>query len=219
VSPNCLACDEGNHEQCIVQWCECRQKGRHTHRTLPITEQTVSNDTLLRDGQCEAALNLVGEHFPCDLDEHHDGLAHSSQAALAIWSPVPGGMATDRTIPLYGMLDLWMALGGEPEEFDPEYAERGYADMWAWLLGQVRTLNARGFEERVQIVKESATINESAVINAEPFLVRARERLEEFSRVDRVVMDLEIDEDICDGTGRTVHYTGRGTLTIEGRLH
>lgn len=39
---------------------------------------------------CRAALNLVGEHFPCDwpTDENgrHDGWAHANKKAQAIWS-------------------------------------------------------------------------------------------------------------------------------------
>ncbi|PIJ36765.1 hypothetical protein BMW24_003625 [Mycobacterium heckeshornense] len=34
---------------------------------------------------CPAALNIKGEHFGCDLPAPHDGLAHSSKAAQAIW--------------------------------------------------------------------------------------------------------------------------------------
>ncbi|KMV23360.1 hypothetical protein [Mycobacterium heckeshornense] len=34
---------------------------------------------------CPAALNIKGEQFGCDLPAPHDGLAHSSKAAQAIW--------------------------------------------------------------------------------------------------------------------------------------
>jgi len=41
---------------------------------------------------CAAALNLAGEHFPCDwpTDENgrHDGWAHASSAASAVWKGV-----------------------------------------------------------------------------------------------------------------------------------
>lgn len=43
-------------------------------------------------GTCAAALNLAGEHFPCqtmdqmaDGSENHDGWAHSNRDAEALW--------------------------------------------------------------------------------------------------------------------------------------
>lgn len=43
------------------------------------------------------------------------------------------------TIPLYGMLDVWMALNGTSHpEFDAFYAEHGYAETWARILAAVR---------------------------------------------------------------------------------
>lgn len=36
-------------------------------------------------GRCEAPLNIKGEHFQCDLAVEHDGWAHTSKAAGAIW--------------------------------------------------------------------------------------------------------------------------------------
>lgn len=49
-------------------------------------------------------------------------------------------------IPLYGMLDLWMALGVTSRpEFDEFYDEHGYAETWSRLLDGVRRLRrARG---------------------------------------------------------------------------
>jgi hypothetical protein len=39
---------------------------------------------------CRGALNIAGEHFPCDwpTDENgrHDGWAHANKVAQAIWS-------------------------------------------------------------------------------------------------------------------------------------
>lgn len=51
--------------------------------------------------RCPAALNIAGEHFPCQQMDHmaegsegHDGWAHSNREAQAIWcsdiDPVPG---------------------------------------------------------------------------------------------------------------------------------
>ena len=34
---------------------------------------------------CPAALNIVGEHFDCDQDAPHPGLAHASRRGQAIW--------------------------------------------------------------------------------------------------------------------------------------
>jgi hypothetical protein len=35
---------------------------------------------------CAAKLNVAGEHFPCDYVREHEGWAHSSRAAQAIWT-------------------------------------------------------------------------------------------------------------------------------------
>lgn len=35
---------------------------------------------------CNAALNIVGEHYPCEMDAPHPGLAHASGPAGAIWT-------------------------------------------------------------------------------------------------------------------------------------
>ena len=34
---------------------------------------------------CKAALNIKGEHFPCDIDTPHPGLPHGNKDAEAIW--------------------------------------------------------------------------------------------------------------------------------------
>ena len=55
---------------------------------------------------CPAALNIAGEHYPCQQmeqmapgSENHDGWAHSNRDADAIWAsdrdPVPGMPAYD----------------------------------------------------------------------------------------------------------------------------
>lgn len=36
-------------------------------------------------GRCDSHLTLVGEDFRCMLSDEHDGWAHQSQAAEAIW--------------------------------------------------------------------------------------------------------------------------------------
>lgn len=35
--------------------------------------------------KCEAAVNIHGAHYPCELAPPHDGWAHSNKAAQAIW--------------------------------------------------------------------------------------------------------------------------------------
>jgi len=34
---------------------------------------------------CPAALNILGEHFDCEIDSPHLGIAHSNAGAQAIW--------------------------------------------------------------------------------------------------------------------------------------
>lgn len=37
--------------------------------------------------ECKAALNIAGAHYPCEIpNPPHRGLAHSNQAAQAIWA-------------------------------------------------------------------------------------------------------------------------------------
>ena len=44
------------------------------------------------------------------------------------------------TIPLYGMLDVWMALYGTSHPgFDEFYDEHGYAEAWSRLMAEVRS--------------------------------------------------------------------------------
>jgi hypothetical protein len=34
---------------------------------------------------CDAAINIIGEHFWCEMDAPHVGLAHASPSGQAIW--------------------------------------------------------------------------------------------------------------------------------------
>ena len=63
------------------------------------------------------------------------------------------------TIPLYGMLDLWMALYSTSHpQFDEFYEKHGYAETWARLLAEVRSRSAAadaavtvdGLQERIE---------------------------------------------------------------------
>ncbi len=47
------------------------------------------------------------------------------------------------TIPLYGMLDVWMALHGTSHpDFDEFYDEHGYAEAWSRLMAEIRSRTA-----------------------------------------------------------------------------
>lgn len=60
----------------------------------------------------------------------------------------------DGTIPLYGMLDVWMALYGTSHPgFDEFYAEHGYAETWVRILAAVR---------------RAASYTQSRLVHAEP---------------------------------------------------
>jgi hypothetical protein len=47
---------------------------------------------------------------------------------------------TTGKIPIYGMLDVWTALGHDSREFDSWYERVGYAEAWAEICAQVRAL-------------------------------------------------------------------------------
>ena len=46
----------------------------------------ITEDTTMTTATCPDALNIKGEHFPCQVDSPHPGLAHSNRDAEAIWS-------------------------------------------------------------------------------------------------------------------------------------
>jgi hypothetical protein len=52
-------------------------------------ETRTTDEEVVKHRVCDAALRLSGVLFPCDLLFDHYGQAHSSQAAEAIWTPVP----------------------------------------------------------------------------------------------------------------------------------
>lgn len=73
------------------------------------------------------------------------------------------------TIPLYGMLDVWMALYGTSHpDFDVFYAEHGYAETWACILAAVRGRRAElqdapPFEALEATGEEDRVIDEAAM--------------------------------------------------------
>lgn len=48
--------------------------------------------------QCKAALNIKGEHFPCDQEAPHTGWAHGNRGAGAIWCSDGEARASDKRI-------------------------------------------------------------------------------------------------------------------------
>lgn len=64
----------------------------------------------------------------------------ASRAVEAAPSDTDLTALSEQRIPLYAMLDVWMALYGTSHpEFDEFYAKHGYAETWARLLAAVRT--------------------------------------------------------------------------------
>lgn len=57
--------------------CEAEDDPESDHGPFKIT---IENTTT-----CKSSLNVAGEHFSCELDKPHDGLAHSNKKAQAIW--------------------------------------------------------------------------------------------------------------------------------------
>lgn len=149
-----------------------------------------------------------GDHYLCDKGwcacRGRGGLAHP-----------PVNQQTEQGIPVYAVLDLWMALGHDyqTKEFDEAITTRGIADVWAHLLQEVRDLNNRG-------IPEGKTMEAQAVASLPdpPFLVQARKHLESFAQIDTVTVDLTKGEAVQDARGRDVHYSQDMALTITGRL-
>ncbi len=83
--------------------------------------------------RCSAVLTLEGEHCPCDLEEGHIDLAHSSRKAQAIWSPVP--RPEHDLMRLKMVTELDQALHGTTVARDASPQE-----VWLDLLGKVRLL-------------------------------------------------------------------------------
>ncbi len=87
--------------------------------------------------KAEAALAVFEKAYAPTDDERCCDHPKCPGASLCCCQGKPGEHGG--TIPLYGMLDVWMALYGTSHpEFDEFYAEHGYADTWARILAAVR---------------------------------------------------------------------------------
>lgn len=111
---------------------------------------------------------------------------------------------TSTPVPNYAILDLWMALGNEPNhEFDDAIAVRGKADVWSYLLSSVRALNNRGTE----VV---------GPVDADPLLLRAKAALDNLTEVRSLTVDVTPEVDVRDGYGKSVRRTLECSITITG---
>ena len=85
--------------------------------------------------------NRTSEYAYCPI--HGDLLA--ANRSYRCGNAPTGHEYSRHTIPLYGMLDLWMALYGTSHpQFDEFYEKHGYAETWARLLAEVRSRAAAG---------------------------------------------------------------------------
>ena len=109
------------------------------------------------------------------------------------------------------IVGLARALGVDDDSLKETLSKFDHNQTWLVLLDQVRELNNRDCHGH-----PVDTAKEDVKVDGDPFKVRARERVEEFIRIDRVNMDVGVDESVTDWGGRVVTYTGRGVLTIEG---
>lgn len=194
-----------------------------------------------------------GDHPECQ-QRGHNRIVCDCQCATATQAR---RMIRETTaIPPFLLLDLWMALGGNPgHEFDDQVALKGNADLWSFMLAQVRALNNRncdqpavstdgtllawqgenfvrqdtiedwprevdgnvkGYDPQDSSTWPKARVGVNDKVDAAPHKVRARQRVEEFTRITRVVMDVGDDDVIEDMQGHVLHVTQRATLTIEG---
>ena len=134
------------------------------------------------------------EHCECAVKGHPD-------PTLAV------DQETSVPVPNYVLLKLWMALGHEPNhEFDDAIAVRGKADVWSYLLSQVRALNAAG------------ATNVAGAERADPLYLRAKAGIEEMLEITEVETDVDMDDVITDSRGRIVHGTLRSIVRVTGRL-
>lgn len=111
------------------------------------------------------------------------------------------------------LIGLARALGVDDDALKDTLNHTDHGQVWFALLDQVRELNNRDCHGH-----PVETVKDDGKTDGDPFKIRARERVEEFTRIDRVVMDVGEGESVTDWTGGVVYNRGRGTLTIEGTL-
>lgn len=128
--------------------------------------------------------------------------------------PTHPDQQTDMLIPVYGLLDLWMALGMDSEDFEAHYLTHGYADTWARMLQAVRDLNngLKAIEREESAAAASLGVTE----NGDPLYRRARAALDAITEVTAVTVDVTPQIDVRDGYGNAVRRTLEATVTITG---
>lgn len=89
-------------------------------------------------GRCDAHVTIRGADYRCDLAAAHEGWAHSSREASAIWSPVP--------------------RAGTPAHARSPWPER----WWTAVLAGAATLVVAGVSVLGALVWHAATTSPSA---------------------------------------------------------
>ncbi|WP_336642811.1 hypothetical protein [Microbacterium sp. MMO-113] len=114
------------------------------------SEQPIDDD---REAQANQYISGRG-----DSQTRRDFLAGWDAAIRRTEVPEPSKQgAHGGTIPLYGMLDVWMALYGTSHpDFDAFYAEHGYAETWARILAAVRQRRSEPQDEPSDAQVEAA---------------------------------------------------------------
>ena len=101
-------------------------------------------------------LRQFAESQAMDLDSPYTAMMLNEVADLLAGEPTKQG------IPLYGMLDVWMALYGTSHpQFDEFYEKHGYAETWARLLAEVRSRAAAGVAPQAESGHDWMTWEES----------------------------------------------------------
>jgi hypothetical protein len=168
VTPNCDACNHGDHP-------ECAQRGQ--------MRQVVC------ECQCETATQ--------------------ARRMLRVDQETGDG------IPNYALLDLWMALGYEPgHEFDDAVIVRGKADVWAWLLAEVRQ-----YRDGLKAIEREEAKAAGQAENGDPMYLRAKALVEQFRQIEEVESKVMFDNVVTNARGDVVSGTLRAVVSIEGTVH
>lgn len=80
--------DREQVERLARTYCERAYQGRFVLADIAIMQAALREYADPKPPKCTAALSIKGEHFACDLDADHDGLAHSNRDAEVVWSGV-----------------------------------------------------------------------------------------------------------------------------------
>lgn len=131
-------------EAAARKWIERLDSDAHWARS-PGAREKASSEKKILEWLLEAAAGVAppapSEYAYCPI--HGDLLA--ANRSYRCGNAPTGHEYSRHTIPLYGMLDLWMALYGTSHpQFDEFYEKHGYAETWARLLAEVRSRAAAG---------------------------------------------------------------------------